>query len=106
MVPGVAGIFLFIDQWTSGSPDSPLLPVFCIALMVWCALFLDLWKRRNSAIVFSWGVDGVEDEELMRSVAARVCSSIFCFLSVPQCSNIGPCRVVHYIVSSRYKYWL
>ena len=36
------------------------------------ALFLDLWRRRNNEIAFRWGVDGVEDEELMRVQAARV----------------------------------
>ena len=39
---------------------------------VWVALFLDLWRRRNNEIAFRWGVDGVEDEELMRVQAARV----------------------------------
>ncbi|CAN0242461.1 unnamed protein product [Ascophyllum nodosum] len=68
VVPGVAGLFLFIDQWRADSPDSPWLPIFCVVIMVWCALFLDMWKRRNSSIAFSWGVDGVEEEELMRAV--------------------------------------
>lgn len=36
------------------------------------ALFLDLWRRRNNEIAFRWGVDGVEDEELMRVQAAKV----------------------------------
>lgn len=39
---------------------------------VWVSLFLDLWRRRNNAIAFRWGVEGVEDEELMRVQAARV----------------------------------
>lgn len=39
---------------------------------MWAALFLDLWRRRNNEIAFRWGVDGVEDEELMRVQAARV----------------------------------
>ncbi|CAN0354029.1 unnamed protein product, partial [Hapterophycus canaliculatus] len=60
------GVFLFVDQLRTGSPDSPLLPIFCILIMVWVALFLDLWRRRNNEIIFRWGVDGVEDEELMR----------------------------------------
>lgn len=40
--------------------------------MVWTAMFLDLWRRRNSSIAFRWGVDGVEDRELMRIAAQKV----------------------------------
>eukprot|EP00903_Cladosiphon_okamuranus_P007574 g7348.t1 len=71
LVPTVGGVFLFVDQMRTGSPDSPLLPIFCILIMVWVAFFLDLWRRRNNEIAFHWGVDGVEDEELMRVQAAR-----------------------------------
>lgn len=35
-------------------------------------MFLDLWRRRNSEIAFRWGVDGVEDKELMRIAALKV----------------------------------
>lgn len=61
-----------MDQWRTGSPDSLLLPVFCVLIMVWTAMFLDLWRRRNSSIAFRWGVDGVEDRELMRIAAQKV----------------------------------
>ena len=61
-----------MDQMRTGSPDCPLLPIFCVLIMVWVALFLDLWRRRNNEIVFRWGVDGVEDEELMRVQASKV----------------------------------
>ena len=61
-----------MDQWRAGSPDSLLLPIFCVVIMVWAALFLDLWRRRNSSIAFRWGVDGVEDKELMRIAAHKV----------------------------------
>ncbi|CAN0128834.1 unnamed protein product, partial [Ectocarpus fasciculatus] len=71
LIPTVGGVFLFVDQMRTGSPDSPLLPIFCILIMVWVALFLDVWRRRNNEIAFRWGVDGVEDEELMRVQAAK-----------------------------------
>lgn len=72
MVPTIGGLFLFLDQWRAGSPDSLLLPIYCVLIMVWTALFLDLWRRRNSSIAFRWGVDGVEDRELMRIAALKV----------------------------------
>lgn len=72
LFPTVAGVFLLIDQWRTGSPDSPLLPIFCVLIMVWTALFLDLWKRHNSQITFKWGVDGIEDDDIMRDSAAKV----------------------------------
>lgn len=75
LLPTAAGMFLFLDQWRTGSPDSPLLPIFCVLIVVWTALFLDLWRRRNSEISFKWGVEGIEDEELMRVSAEtrKVC---------------------------------
>ena len=33
-MPTVGGVFLFVDQMRTGSPDSPLLPIFCILIMV------------------------------------------------------------------------
>ena len=33
-MPTAGGVFLFVDQMRTGSPDSPLLPVFCILIMV------------------------------------------------------------------------
>ncbi|CAM9695456.1 unnamed protein product, partial [Ectocarpus sp. 13 AM-2016] len=64
-------MFLFVDQMRTGSPDSPLLPISCVLIMVWVALFLDVWRRRNNEIAFRWGVDGVEDDELMRVQATK-----------------------------------
>ncbi|CAM9477388.1 unnamed protein product, partial [Ectocarpus sp. 12 AP-2014] len=71
LIPTLGGMFLFVDQMRTGSPDSPFLPIFCVLIMVWVALFLDVWRRRNNEIAFRWGVDGVEDEELMRVQAAK-----------------------------------
>lgn len=34
LVPTVGGVFLFVDQMRTGGPDSPLLPIFCILIMV------------------------------------------------------------------------
>lgn len=63
---------LFFFQWRAGGPDHPWLPVFCVLLMVWSTIFLELWRRRNSEIAFKWDVTGVEDEALMRVAADEV----------------------------------
>lgn len=76
--PTVAGIILFLFQWNNGTPDDPLLPAFCILLMMWTMGFVEIWKRRNASIAFKWGVDGVEDEERMRVSAEKVRSRL-CF---------------------------
>lgn len=34
LVPTLGGVFLFADQMRTGSPDSPLLPIFCVLIMV------------------------------------------------------------------------
>lgn len=45
LVPTVGGVFLFVDQMRVGSPDSPLLPIFCILIMV-C-------MSKNTSVVLS-----------------------------------------------------
>lgn len=84
VVPTVGGLVLFVDQWRAGSPDSPLLPIFCVLIMVWAAMFLDLWRRRNSEVSFRWGVDGAEDDELGRVAAKQVCAR-FMLVVVARC---------------------
>ena len=59
---------------------------------VWVSLFLDLWRRRNNAIAFRWGVEGVEDEELMRVQAARV--RVLCVRVPRALPHVAPVHMV------------
>jgi hypothetical protein len=84
-VPAFFGVLLFCLQLYSGEVDNSWSPYFMLLMAVWSTLFLEYWKRRNSALAYSWGVFDADEEEAAKQIlkvsgaSAFVCASCIRF---------------------------
>mmetsp|Transcript_3345 Transcript_3345/g.5234 ORF Transcript_3345/g.5234 Transcript_3345/m.5234 type:complete len:960 (+) Transcript_3345:112-2991(+) len=69
ITPALAGAVLFCHQLYTGHVDDPYSPYFMILIAVWSTVFLEYWKRRNSALAYSWGVYNADHEEQQKQIA-------------------------------------
>jgi len=63
VVPTLMGLVLFIAQLLLNDLDSPLLPLFSLAFAIWASVLIEIWKRRESSLAWSWGSFEYEMEE-------------------------------------------
>lgn len=63
-VPALFGVVLFLRQLYTGEVDNPWSPYFMLLMAIWSTLFLEYWKRRNSALAYSWDIFNADEEHL------------------------------------------
>ncbi len=56
LFPSVLGVVLFASLSGAGELDSPLVPFFCVGLVIWSNLFILHWRQRSSYLAYRWGV--------------------------------------------------
>uniref|UniRef100_A0A8C6U342 Anoctamin n=1 Tax=Neogobius melanostomus TaxID=47308 RepID=A0A8C6U342_9GOBI len=52
--------------------DNPATVFFAIFMSLWAVLFLELWKRKQISLSFSWDLTGIEDDEVKGSWSTQV----------------------------------
>ena len=70
--PAIIGAFFYARyffRFTSDYTNDPMISMFTIGIIIWCASFLALWKRKAADTSYQWGVFGVEQKQLVRSMA-------------------------------------
>ena len=68
IVPSVAGSILFLLQIYGGKIDNIWTPYFMLLLCVWSSIFMELWKRRSTALSFCWGTLDADEKEYRAQV--------------------------------------
>jgi hypothetical protein len=67
VLPGLMGLATFIGQQSERTLQLVWLPGVAIAVALFAALFMEGWKRRQSASAMTWGMVNFEEEEHLRA---------------------------------------
>lgn len=62
----VFGIVTQVLQFIDNDADHPVIPIYCLILMLWTTLFFESWKREQNKLAFMWDVTDFEEEERTR----------------------------------------
>ncbi|CAG9311621.1 unnamed protein product [Blepharisma stoltei] len=63
------GLIIFILQYSFDSRDTKVIwfnAIFCVYVSGWATTFLEIWRRKESALSVEWGQTDYEDDEVAR----------------------------------------
>lgn len=66
-IAGAIGFCFYIPILAGGNnPNNAGIPFFAVFMVIWCTLYLELWKRNEKYFALRWGMVGCETTESLR----------------------------------------